>query len=156
MQLMNVHLVDHLFFSPSHQSAHRSVGVGDGGRDGGGGLGEGGGGAGDGGLGGGIGGGVGGFGGGGEGEGGGGGEGSPQQASLHFAESLLPSHNCVHLFFLFFLPHAFSTFFLSFFLHVFLSVSASQFFGDSVTLPPIGAESIFRASASGALNGATA
>ena len=62
--------------------------------------------------------------------GGGSGEGGPpQQASLQFAESFFPLHNFAH-FFCFPRRHAFFTFFLSFCLHVFLSLSASQFFGD--------------------------
>ena len=142
------------------QVLSQSIGGGGGECDGGGSNGEGGEGAGGGGLGGGSGGGEG-EGGGGEGEGGEDGEGGPQQASLQFAESLFPLHNFVH-FFLFFL-HALFTLLLSFLVHVCLSVSASQFFGDgvgAVTLPLFisGAESIVRMSttASGALNGATA
>ena len=68
----------------------------------------------------------------------GGGEGSPQQASLHFAESFFffSWHKFVHLL-LVSSRHAFSTFLLSFPLHVFLSVSASQFFGDGVGAVPL-------------------
>ena len=65
----------------------------------------------------------------------GGGEGSPQQASLQFAESdffffVVVEHNPMHFSFLFFLMHHFFTFFRSHFLHVFFSLSAVQFFGD--------------------------
>ena len=68
------------------------------------------------------------------GEGDGSGEGSPQQASLQFAESdfflFVEEHNPMH-FFLYFVMHHFVTFFRSCFLHVFLSfLSAVQFFGD--------------------------
>ena len=81
-------------------------------------------------------GGLGGGSGGGEGEGGG--EGSPQQASLQFAESdffffVVVEHNPMHFCFLFGGMHHFVTFFRSHFLHVFLSflsLSAVQFFGD--------------------------
>ena len=111
--------------------------MGDG--DGGGGLGDGGGG-----LGGGIGGGEGdgdgggsggglGDGGGGDGCGGDGGGGSRQQASLQFAVSFFffPSHNAMHFFGFCFSPlHHLVTFFWSFVLHVFSSLSAAQSFGD--------------------------
>ena len=137
------------------QVLSQSIGGGGGECDGGGSNGEGGEGAGGGGLGGGS--------GGGEGEGGGDGEGSLQQASLQFAESFFFLHNFVHFFFCFCPLHAFSTFFLSFFLHVFLSLSASQFFGDGVGAVPLplfisGPDSIVRMSttASAAVNGATA
>ena len=80
--------------------------------------------------------------GGGEGGGGETGGGILQQASLQFAESdfFLCVHSLLHFFF--WLPprHALTTFFRSFFLHVLLSLSAVQSFGDaaSVTLPGAG------------------
>ena len=105
------------------------VTIPEGGGDGGGGGGGGGGvaGGGDGGDG------LGGEGGGG-GEGGEDGEGGPQQASLQFAESFFFFlwHKFVH--FSRFPPplHALFTCFWSHFLHVFLSLSAWQFFGDGL------------------------
>ena len=70
-------------------------------------------------------------------------------------------HSLVHFFF--WLPprHALTTFFRSFFLHVFLSLSAVQFFGDGVGAVPLlllfsGADSIFRMSTIGVVDGATA
>ena len=130
--------------------------LGGGGGEGGdeGGVGDGNEGAGGGGLGGGI--------GGGKGGGGEGGEGNPQQASLQLAESFFffLLHKFVHFFWVSPL-HAFCIFLLSFFLHVFLSLSASQFFGDGVgavplLLPISGADSIFRMSMTGVVDGATA
>ena len=134
------------------------LGEGDGGLgggEGGGGLGDGDGGLGDG------------DGGSGGGDGGGGeaGGGIPQQASLQIAESeifFFLWHSFVHFFGFCFSPlHAFSTFFRSFFLHVFLSLSAVQSFGDGVgavplLLPISGADSIFRMSTTGVVDGATA
>ena len=68
--------------------------------------------------------------GGGEGGGGETGGGILQQASLQFAESDSFLHSLVHFFF--WLPplHALTTFFRSFLLHVLLSLSAMQSFGD--------------------------
>ena len=67
------------------------------------------------------------------GEGGEDGEGGPQQASLQVAEIFFFFfwHKFVH-FFLVSSLHASFTFLLSFPLHVVLSLSASQFFGDGV------------------------
>ena len=66
-------------------------------------------------------------------EGGDGGGGSRQQASLQFAVSFFffPSHNVMHFFGFCFSPlHHLVTFFWSFVLHVFSSLSAAQSFGD--------------------------
>ena len=100
---------------------------GDGGGEGGGGLGDG-----DGGLGDGEGG-----SGGGDGDGGEAGGGILQQASLQFADSdclfFFAVHNLLHFFWSDRLHH-FVTFFLSFFLHVFLSLSAVHSFGDGAVV----------------------